>query len=288
MLLAQVGVFLPAASEAAGLRYAAAPAQLFKVEPAGALECELPRSGAHGQGAPGGGRAASDASAGERLDEGLDEEEEEALVERLTAREPDAAPPPPVLRLRAASHRPSAGGAAAPSPGTPQVAPRPHARGKAGDAGSARAGAAEGAGGSGSGWSDPVALQPGSATLDGGRLRVRVSQRCATVHVEVAPSGDGPPDPGSQASGGSARALEQKAATVARAASGAGGAAGGSAAAAMPLEVQLVVDCLQARAAARLACPTTRPILSSCFTLCRAEEVAAFAVSRRAFAPNCH
>jgi len=264
---AQVGVFLPSASEAAGLRYAAAPAQLFTVEPAGALECELPRGGAGGHGAPGGGGAAADATASEGLDEGLDEEEEEALVERLTAREPDPAPPPPVLRLRAASHCPSAGSAAAPSPRMPQVAPRPHACGDAGEAGGTRPGATEDAGCSDGGWSDPVALQPGSAILDGGRLRVHVSQRCATVHVEVAPSGDALPDSGTQASGGSARRLGREAASAARAASGAGGAAGpdGSAAAAMPLEVQLAVDCLQARSAAPLACPTPRPLPPSSF-----------------------
>jgi len=263
MLSVQVGVVLPSASEAAGLRYAAAPAQLFTVEPAGALECELPRGRAGGHGAPGGGGAAADATASEGLDEGLDEEEEEALVEQLTAREPDPAPPPPVLRLRAASRRPFPGGAKAPIPGARQMVPRPHAIGEAGDAGSPRDGTAEGAGGGG--WSDPFALQPGSATLDGGRLRVRVSQRCATVHVEVAPSGDSPPDPGTQASGGSARALDHGAATAACAASGAGGMAGpgGSAAAGMPLEVQLAVDCLQARAAAQLARPTTCTFLPS-------------------------
>jgi len=256
-----VGVFLPEPAAKSGVRYATAPARTLRLAPGAALDCELPcgadaapetlgQSPAHATGTV------------------QDEEEEEALLERLTARDAEPTRPPPVLRFRQVLRGADTGLPDTlnprPGPRTPQAAASGGGNGGGGGGGGgAGQGFVSGFEDAGAAWSDPVALQPGSSEgVGGARLRVRVTQRCASTHVAILPQLPQPPRHVHGSSGGRGASLEGPgmpsgdgthqgccAAANGSARSGAAAASVGRA----PLEVQLAVDSLQARSTGRMS-----------------------------------
>lgn len=207
-----MGAFLPAEATRSGAAYAEQPAAAFSLASGATLECELPRTLG---GDP--GQATADPDPGSSTG-ALDEEDEEALLERLTARE--AAPPraPPVLRLRSGSARSET---PAPSPGPSRAASGGGGGGRAGPDG---------------GWSDPVALLPGSTSVGGGRWRVRVWRRGCTTHAAVSPGATSQSAP---SKAGSTGAATPSCSDASNASSGCRAPAGA------PLSVQIALESLQ-------------------------------------------
>ena len=240
----QVGAFLPGQATTAGAPYATQPTAAFSLAPGARLECELPRDTGD---VPGRRTLNPSPSSGTGA---LDEEDEEALLERLTAR--DAQPPraPPVLRLREAARC----GARGPGPGgSESLSP---------SLGPSTAACSDGGGiwaGTDGGWSDPVALLPGSTSVGGGRWCVRVWRRGFTVHVAVSPGAASQENarPGAGSTG----------AVTYSHADASGVSSGSSAAAVAPLNVQLAVESLQ------VATPSSHPA-TLCMFCCNAPLLA--------------
>lgn len=217
----QVGAFLTAEATGAGAAYAEQPAAAFSLAPGSTLECELPRTMG---GVPGHDILDPDPSSSTGAP---DEEDEEALLERLTAREAEPQRPPPVLRLREAvrcgGHGPGSGSSESPTR-SPERSLTPCS-----DGGSALAGG-------GGGWSDPVALLPGSTSVGGGRWRVRVWRRGCIMHMAVLPGAASESASSEAGSTGVAASSCADADTV---------SSGSSAPAGAPLSVQLALESLQ-------------------------------------------
>lgn len=207
-----MGAFLPAEATRAGAAYAEQPAAAFSLAPGATLECELPRMVG---GDP--GHATLDPNPGSSAG-ALDEEDEEALLERLTAREAAPSRAPPVLRLQ-----PGSGRSETPAPSLgPSWAP-------SGDGDGAWAGPD-------GGWSDPVALLPGSTSLGGGRWRVRVWRRGCTMHVAVSSNLASQSAPGKAGSTGAATYSCSHPSDA---------SSGSSAPAGAPLNVQIALESFQ-------------------------------------------